>query len=358
MISGLFSKRSSFIPALLVCIWGSLISQQIDPFYTRLFNEGQAAFLGQNYKDAARALEIAIFGISTEKNSLGKAYVYLGLSYFYLNDKEKSQQTLLKASKLLGEDGFRSLGLQEATLVNLEKLLGQFNIRMTTVIGTADKSLFEPPLPINQFDIINEYLPRNLELERLLRNDPDNPSHYYALYALYVQKKDQKTAKRVLQELIKKKPEEVNAYYLLGKIEFYQKKYEPALGYFNAVLAPALWSRMDDETRVKSIVFMAVGLHSLGLNQNVPFYFEYLRRAAPEDLIQRMLKEESLESAWQTLREQVLKNGFMRLAQPEGFDVFERPALGLRDQLPSDEVSGRAKRGEKPKRPGGPQVFQ
>ena len=307
MKSRLFPKRRGFIPALLLCLCGGLIGQQIDPFYTKLFNDGEAAFFSQNYKEAVQVLEIAVFGLGTEKKYLGKAYVYLGLSYFNLNDKEKSQQTLLKAARLVGEDGFKILELQESTVVNLEKLLGQFNIRTTPVDVSIDKSLLEPPLHLSQFAIPEEYLPRNVEIERLLGTNPDTPSQYYALYSYYIQKKDQRSAKRVLQELIKKKPGEVNGYYLLGKIEFYQKRYEQALGYFNAVLAPALWGNLDEETKVKTVVFLTLGLNTLGLNQNVPFYFEYIRRAAAEDLVNRMVKEEALEKVWEALKTTLLK---------------------------------------------------
>ena len=84
-------------------------AQQIDPFYLQRIERGELAFREGNYKKAVEEFNIALFGIQTDHQLKAKAYVYLGMSLFQLNDKEKARTHLEDARDILGMDGLREL---------------------------------------------------------------------------------------------------------------------------------------------------------------------------------------------------------------------------------------------------------
>lgn len=104
-------------------------SQQVDPFYTSLFEKAQRAFLAKKYDDAAKQFEIACFGLAGNKTLRAKAYVYLGICHYHLKNMAKSEDFLRQAFELIGEEGFESLDIAESALPDLEKVLTLFNIR-------------------------------------------------------------------------------------------------------------------------------------------------------------------------------------------------------------------------------------
>ncbi|MDH7512337.1 MAG: TonB family protein [Clostridiales bacterium] len=103
--------------------------QQVDPFYSTLFEKAQKAFLAKKYEDAARQFEIASFGLTANKTLRAKAYVYLGICHYHLKNLSRSEEFLSQASELIGEEGFDSLEIAESALPDLDKLLTLFNIR-------------------------------------------------------------------------------------------------------------------------------------------------------------------------------------------------------------------------------------
>jgi len=130
------SKQRIFLGMILIWIFfvceSGLSSQQrpqIDPFYVQLLEKAQKSFLAKNYEEAIRQLEIAAFGLAQDKALQAKAYVYLGLSHFYLKDIKKSEKFLRQAQDIMGDEGFASLAIQESSLPDLEKLLVFFNIK-------------------------------------------------------------------------------------------------------------------------------------------------------------------------------------------------------------------------------------
>jgi TonB family protein len=130
------SKQGIFSGMILIWIFfvceSGLSSQQrpqIDPFYVQLLEKAQKSFLAKNYEEAIRQLEIAAFGLAQDKVLQAKAYVYLGLSHFYLKDIKKSEKFLRQAADIMGDEGFASLAIQESSLPDLEKLLVFFNIK-------------------------------------------------------------------------------------------------------------------------------------------------------------------------------------------------------------------------------------
>jgi TonB family protein len=104
----------------------SLSGQPVDSFYLKRLKDGENFFLEADYKEAAKHLEIAIFGLSREKNLLAKAYVYLSLSYYYLEDKTNSERCFRDCDKLLGEEGLGDLEINKSISQDFERLLNYF----------------------------------------------------------------------------------------------------------------------------------------------------------------------------------------------------------------------------------------
>ena len=65
-----------------------LFSHQVDKFYTKQLEQGEKSYLEGQYGDAIKNLEVAAFGLYNEKKLLAKAYIYLCLCHYDLNDKE------------------------------------------------------------------------------------------------------------------------------------------------------------------------------------------------------------------------------------------------------------------------------
>ena len=123
------SFLSLAILSILISPQEVFAAQQIDPFYTALFEKAQKAFLAKKYEEAARHFEIASFGLTADKTMMAKAWVYLGICHFHLKNIAKSEDFLRQASELMGEEGFESIGIAEAARPDLDNLLIFFNIR-------------------------------------------------------------------------------------------------------------------------------------------------------------------------------------------------------------------------------------
>ena len=77
---------ATVIFALLFTTGVTLLGQEADPFYLNLLKKAEKSLLEGNFSKAIEELEIAAFGLTTERRLEAKAYVYMSLSYFYLKD--------------------------------------------------------------------------------------------------------------------------------------------------------------------------------------------------------------------------------------------------------------------------------
>jgi protein TonB len=142
MISNQRKRRGLFLPLVMMGMaslaFTSSASQQTDPFYLRLLEKAQKSFLARNYADAARDLEIAAFGLSQDIILQAKAYVYLSLSHYYLNDIKKSESFLRQGVDLLGDRSLAILAIPESALPDVEKLLTFFDIQLAEPTPSID----------------------------------------------------------------------------------------------------------------------------------------------------------------------------------------------------------------------------
>lgn len=300
--------------------------QQTDPFYNKLLRDGERSLLARNYNEAVKELEIAAFGLHREKKLLGKAYVYLGLCYYYLIDNEKSKEYLNKALPILKEEGIESMEIHPSTKRDLGRILDLFILRIgekkeelnrvpdkyeiaKPVLDTKEKKLQKESPPLHSEFRSPPKKSSQLtarELEKRIKAEPHNIPLYYELYNLYRKERNVKTAKKLLETLVEKNPNELGAYYLLAKIEFSQKDYQNALGYFNKVIKPTEESQVSNELLLKSMIHISICLYRLNQRQHLESFVALVEESSADEQLLKMLKEEGLERDWREIK-RVLK---------------------------------------------------
>jgi len=145
-----FYYSRALFPLLILLILSTYFlayapGQQIDPFYLKLFEKAQKAFLAKNYQEGARDFEIASFGLIGDKALRAKAYVYISLSRYYLKDMKSSEKYLREAADLMGEERMQALEIFEEAGPDLNKLMIFFNIRPAQPAQPTDAPLPQKP---------------------------------------------------------------------------------------------------------------------------------------------------------------------------------------------------------------------
>ena len=218
---------------------------QIDSFYLNLLEKGEKSFKAGHFQDAADKLKIAIFGLQKDKPLVGKACVYLGISYFYLKNREETEKYLRQAFQLLGKDGIENLGLDHTDMDILEKLFSSLKI------GDY-KSLKLSPLEVKT-------------LESAIKTNPRNTDAYYELYNHYQQVNDLNKTKKILEKLIKKNPREMHGYYKLGLLTYELKKYKDAIKHLTKFFElAAATSQLDEDISITAHAIAILSAHYKG----------------------------------------------------------------------------------------------
>lgn len=262
----------------------SLWSQEVDPFYLKLFREGEKSYLDNNYKQAIKELEIAVFGLRGDKNLVGKAYVYISLSYLHLKERDNCELNIRKATELVGLEGLEKLGIDQSARGDLKTVIDYFKI------GEPEEEP-EETTPKARIE----------ELEEKIEAEPQNLAHYYALYELHRDKNDVKAARKVIQNLIKNNPEELIGPYLLGKIEFSQNNYAGALNYFNLVLKPFEGIEPENVMVVKSMIYVSLCLYHLDSQELHDSFVKLIKDNISDEQLKLILEEEELDKEWEEI---------------------------------------------------------
>ena len=105
-------------------------SQETDPFYLRLLTQGERSLLAKKYREAAKELEIAAFGLHKETNLKAKALAYMSISYYYLRDMENCEKYMRQALDLIGAEKTADLEkeIDESLRNDFQKLLVHFKL--------------------------------------------------------------------------------------------------------------------------------------------------------------------------------------------------------------------------------------
>jgi len=216
----------------MIFFWGSVLPshgslQEIDPFYLQRLESGERAFLEGNYKTAIEELNIALFGLQEKDQLKAKAYVYLGMSHYYLNNNEQTRTCLNDAKKILGIDGLRALITDESVWFYLERLLIEFKL-MEPEIKQPAGTVIPPRNPAKNESIRTNARTIERNLEQQIQSDPQNVEPYYSLYEHHLANDNSKAAKKTIENLIQKNPDEAKGYYLLGRMQYRQRDLKEA----------------------------------------------------------------------------------------------------------------------------------
>lgn len=203
-------KKLYLIVGISVLMASSLLAQEPDAYHLKLFEAGEKAFIEGDYKDAAKKLDLALFGMNDELVYEAKAYTYLGISQHYLNNLQKSEQAIRAATQVLDQIGYEQAGLHRSALIDLQKLQVLFHLK-------------DAAGPIANTEFVNISTP---QLERDKKNSPHKVALYYELHNRYKNTGKQKDAEKVLEELVKKNPDEIDGYIQLGIYEYKIRKYD------------------------------------------------------------------------------------------------------------------------------------
>ncbi len=279
-------------------------SQAIDPFYLRLFEDGEAAFVAGDHAKAVKDLEVAVFGLSTDRARSAKAYIYLALSHSSLKNPEKSRQFLRRAVGLVGKDDPGSIGLAGGALNAYERLLENLpaapEAQPEEVAPPAWEKSREPPPPAMTRPTVDPA--RIKELERRLGAEPDNDALRLDLAALYVGRGSYDKAAKLARDLLKRDPNEIMATYHLSRALFFLKDHRKSLEGFHRIIAPASKEKVSEDAVLRSTVYITLCLSALGQKTSLRSYLDFLDRNVSLTELRRVIAEEGLERDWALLK--------------------------------------------------------
>ncbi len=278
-----------------------LWSQEVDPFYLKLLNDGERAYLDKNYKQAIKVLEISVFGLSGDNNLVGKAYVYISLSHLQLKDRENCELNIRKAVELVGAEGLEKLEIDESAQDDLKRIIAYFQIGKEEEEEEPAEEKPEKEKPAENKPKKPEEKVSNSrveELEKKIEAEPQNLAYFYELYELYRKENNIKGARKVIQDFIEHNPDELIGPYLLGKIEFSQNNHAEALNYFNQVLKPFEEIEAENDLVIKSLIYVSICLHYLNRQVLYDAFVKLLKENTSEAQLRLMLREEDLDKEW------------------------------------------------------------
>ena len=248
---------------IMVFVGGiSVISQgyqNIDPFYLRLLHRGEESYKAEKYTTAVEQLEIAAFGLGADRTLRGKALVLLSLSHHYLQNTEDSDKNLKSALELLDESEIAALELNAPSLSTLQECLSRIRPPVPEKPALRDESGEQPP------DDAEADLEEEIRLIKVrMKSDLDNPAHYFDLFEAHRRQGDDKTARKTLQNLLKRKPEEIQAYYQLGALDYQSRRYKEAARYFNELFRHQGSIPFPEETLELARIYHILSVHFAG----------------------------------------------------------------------------------------------
>lgn len=291
--------------AFLAVGTGLAASQAIDPFYLRLFEDGEAAFVAGDHAKAIKDLEVAVFGLSADRTRSARACVYLALSHSSLKNPEQSLRFMRRAVGLIGGAGPGSLGLAGGALNAYERLREKLPPETDAEGEEQARPAWETPKETAQAPIPRPVIDpaRVKDLEGRLGKEPDNDILRLDLASLYIGRGDYRRAVKLMRDLLRRDPEEMMATYHLSRGLYFQKDHKKALEGFHKVIAPASAEKVTKDTILRSTIYTLLCLDALGQGRSVDSYLNYLTQNLPLTELKRLVTEEGLDKEWGLLGE-------------------------------------------------------
>jgi len=292
------------LSAILVLGIGLAAAQAIDPFYLRLFEDGEAAFVAGDQAKAVKDLELALFGLSADRVRSARACVYLALSHSSMKNAEKSREFLRRAVGLIGNDDPGSLGMAGGALNAYERLLESLPAAPEaegekTAPPAWEKSRETAPPPMTKPAVDPAQVK---ELERRLGKEPHNDALRLDLAALYIGQGSHRKAVKLMRELLKRDPEEIMATFHLSRALFFLKDHRKALEGFYKIIGPASEEKVTKDAVLRSTIYTTLCLNALGQKKSLNSYLDYLDRNVPLVELKRLIVEEGLGRDWGLLK--------------------------------------------------------
>jgi len=268
-----------------------LNAQEIDSFYTRLLNEGEASFRAGNFRKAVKELKVAVFGIEGHGDILGKAHMFLGLSYYYLDRQEESKNHLMTAVDLIGMEGISKIELDSEKRDDLFRILDYFGIGKEESPAEA-KYMTQPETAADYSgeELNEEAALRNKikELNTYIKDNPKEKEAYYELYEIYLKEKQENKARKTLENLTKHAPLETQALYLLGILNFKERDFKKAEYCFSRIFAISQSSDVPPEILEPSHAFNILGFYYRGKKEKAYELAESQQSVLTEEKIKQL----------------------------------------------------------------------
>lgn len=301
-VSGRKTTRyiTAALSAVLVLVTGLGAGQAIDPFYLRLFEDGEAAFVAGDYAKAVKDLDVAVFGLSADRVRSARACVYLALSHSSLKNAEESRQYLRRAAGLIGKDDPSSLGLAGGAQNAYGRLLESLPPAPETPANEAAPPVWEKPRETPPSQVTRPAVDpvRVKELEGRLGKEPDNDALRIQLGDLYIRQGNYRKAVKLSRELLKRDPEENLATFNLSRALYFLKDHRNAIAGFHKIIGPASEGKVTKDAVLRSTVYITLCLNALGQKTSRDSYLEYLARNVPLAALKDLVADERLEREW------------------------------------------------------------
>lgn len=276
-----------------------LYGQEAHPFYLDLLRKGEKSFLARNYEDAVRELEIAIFGPLGNTKLRAKAYIYLSISHYYLENIEKSEKYLKDAENLIENKEFTNLEIAKPVLSEFQELVNYFKRRRIQKERTEGLTLRNRKPEDKKSQNIAERLSINTQekyqknddrnpvkiLEMKIKSDPQNTALYFELFELYRKYNNLRAGKGILKKLIKKNPAEVKGYYLLGIMYYEERKYKDAENNFVKIFELTKNILIDKNLLGEAGAYLILSTYLQGDRKGASMLFAGLMTYLPEEKI-------------------------------------------------------------------------
>lgn len=248
--------------------------QDIDPFYLKLLEGGEKAYLDKNYDEAVQQLEIAAFGLYKNKELRAKAFVYMSLSYYQLKNAANGEEYLKNALALIGKDGLAGLQIPDSAKLDLEKIVRTFKLEISLLQSAPEKKPEQEPAkkqnaPVAGTARLSETPGKTSlkvesaeEFEKLIRENPHQANLYFRLSAFYVNAGNLKAAEKTLESLIVNNPAEVGGYLELAKLNYQERSLKNAEKNLEKFLAyaPNVSYQENAQAEAKSLLILSAYL--------------------------------------------------------------------------------------------------
>lgn len=268
-------------------------SVEPDPFYLKLLADGESLYHAQKFDDAAKALDVACFGLSQDQPRLGKALGYMSLSYFNLKDDIRAKESLARLIDLVGLANLSGLAMEDEDRAHVIQLAVFYKLDVAAggAVAPARIDTLRASQAVPPADAVKA-------LEAKIRAQPKNARAYLDLYEHERGQKNVKGARRALERLEDNIPIDPTGPLLLGKMDFAQKDFTGAAKRLEKVLSLKKDAPAGDADYAEAEAHLILVYNSLKKKPQLDKACrDFLSRFAPEAVLSTGLAEKDKNAA-------------------------------------------------------------